>query len=378
MVRGMAEPVNPDTVDVPDPARAGSSLSTPAGPAPADAHRKSGGSDTLMQFVAEMAERARAKREALEAKGPETTEPAATTAGSRGLLPVHHPNRDFFLCDLYDISLKDDGASMEVPLFSLKTQRDLEIWRWESKDKLRSVTITPSVIGRATQFDKDVLIFLISEMTAGLNLNRFDAHYRTVRFHVHDYFVTTNKRTKTRRGGVEYERLQDALARLRGTTIQTNIKTGGIRVKDGFGFIDSWSILEKSPTDGRMNLVAVTLSEWLYNAVQAREVLTINPAYFRIRGPTERRIYELSRKHCGAQPFFSIGTALLHEKAGGTSSLSEFRRLLRGVIAADSLPDYRLVLDEVKGAEAAGKVLVYNRDVKKLAKAKYRKARRVR
>ena len=27
----------------------------------------------------------------------------------RGLLPVHHPNRDFFLCDLFDYALKDDG-----------------------------------------------------------------------------------------------------------------------------------------------------------------------------------------------------------------------------------------------------------------------------
>jgi plasmid replication initiation protein len=265
---------------------------------------------------------------------------------------------------------------MEAPLFSLKTQRDLRIWRWESKDKTRSVTITPSVIGRATQFDKDVLIFLISEMTAGLNLGRPDARYRTVQFCVHDYLVTTNK--STRKGGVEYLRLQDALARLRGTTLQTNIKTGGIRVKEGFGFIDSWAILEKSPTDGRVIQIAVTLSEWLFNAVQAREVLTINPAYFRIRGPIERRVYELARKHCGAQPFFSIGTALLHEKAGSSSSLNEFRRALREIIAADSLPDYRLAMDEMKGAEAVGKVLVYNRDVKKLVKATYRRTRRIR
>ena len=73
----------------------------------------------------------------------------------RGLLPVHHPNRDFFLCDLFDYALKDDGVSMEAPIFTLATRPDVSVWQWESKDKTRSITVTPSVLGRATQFDKD-------------------------------------------------------------------------------------------------------------------------------------------------------------------------------------------------------------------------------
>ncbi|MBA2659733.1 MAG: hypothetical protein H0U72_09385 [Nitrosospira sp.] len=31
-------------------------------------------------------------------------------------LPIRHPTRDFFLCDMFDYALKDDGASMEVGL----------------------------------------------------------------------------------------------------------------------------------------------------------------------------------------------------------------------------------------------------------------------
>lgn len=258
-----------------------------------------------------------------------------------GLLPVHHPNRDFFLCDLFDYALKDDGVSMEAPIFTLATKPDLEIWHWESKDKTRAITVTPSVLGRATQFDKDLLIYVVSQMTEALNRKRADANNRMVRFKVYDYLASTNKLT----GGAEYRRLQGALERLRGTSIVTNIKTGGQRVKEGFGVIESWKIVEKSPEDETMIAVTVTLSEWLFNAVQAHEVLTINPDYFRLRKPIERRLYELARKHCGNQKKFLIGIELLQEKTGSQSNIREFRRALKQIEMTDTLPDYKLVIN---------------------------------
>jgi plasmid replication initiation protein len=278
--------------------------------------------------------------------------------GPRGLMPVHHPNRDFFLCDLFDYALKDDGVSMEAPIFSLATKPDKTIWHWESKDGNRAITVTPSVLGRATQFDKDLLIYVVSQMTEALNRDRPDAQNRTVRFRVYDYLVSTNKLT----GGTEYKRLQDGLERLRGTSIKTNIKTGGQRVKEGFGIVDSWKIIEKSPDDESMIAVEISLSKWLFNAVQAHEVLTINPDYFRLRRPIERRLYELARKHCGDQARFVIGLELLQDKCGSQSTLKEFRRSLRELILADTLPDYRMMLDDEKD-----QVIFYTRDPKKLA-----------
>ena len=278
----------------------------------------------------------------------------------RGLLPVHHPNRDFFLCDIFDYAMKDDGVSMEAPIFTLATKPDTSVWRWESKDKSRSVTVTPSVLGRATQFDKDLLIYVVSQMTEALNRERADANHRTVRFVVYDYLVSTNKPV----GGAEYRRLQDALERLQGTSIKTNIKTGGERIKEGFGIVASWKIIEKSPNDDRMIGVEVTLSKWLFNAVQAHEVLTINPDYFRLRKPIERRLYELARKHCGTQPGFTIGVALLQEKCGSKAKLYEFRRMLREIVADDLLPDYQLVPNWEKD-----QVTIRNRKVKQLATA---------
>lgn len=276
----------------------------------------------------------------------------------RGLMPLHHPNRDFFLCDMFDYAIKDDGVSMEAPIFSLATKPDKTIWHWESKDGSRAITVTPSVLGRATQFDKDLLIYVVSQMTEALNRDRLDAQSRTVRFRVYDYLVSTNKPT----GGKEYKRLQDALERLRGTSIKTNIMTGGQRVKEGFGIVDSWTIIEKSPDDESMIAVEVGLSKWLFNAVQANEVLTINSDYFRLRRPIERRLYELARKHCGAQARFLISVELLKDKSGSQSSMKEFRRVLRELMEADTLPDYRMMLDDKKG-----QVLFYTRDPKKLA-----------
>ena len=222
---------------------------------------------------------------------------------------------------------------------------------------LGSTIVTPSVLGRATQFDKDLLIYVVSQMTEALNRGRPDAQSRSVRFRVYDYLVSTNKLT----GGKEYQRLEDALQRLRGTSIRTNIKTGGQRVKEGFGIIDSWAIIEKSPDDERMIAVEVTLSKWLFNAVQAHEVLTINADYFRLRRPIERRLYELARKHCGEQTKFVIGLQLLQKKSGSKSTLKEFRRSLRELIEVDTLPDYRMSFDDEKD-----QVTFQSKDVKKL------------
>lgn len=273
------------------------------------------------------------------------------------LLPARHVERDFFLCDMFDYAMKDDGASMEAPIFTLSTRPDLSTWLWESKDGSRQIEVYPSIKGRATQFDKDVLIYVVSQMTEALNRGRQDVNNRVVRFVVHDYLVSTNKPT----GGKEYQRLEMAFERLRGTTIKTNIRTGGHRVKEGFGLIDRWKIIEKSPNDERMIAVEVTISEWLFNAVHAHEVLTIHPDYFRLRKPLERRLYELARKHCGQQAMWAIGLELLQEKCGSKSTLREFRRMVREIEDADTLPAYRMKIDAEKD-----QVLFYTKDIKKL------------
>lgn len=280
------------------------------------------------------------------------------TAPKTGLVTARYKNRDFFIADLFDYALKDDMASMEAPIFSLSTKPDLSEWKWESADGKKKIEVYPSVRGRATQHDKDILIYVISQLTEGLNRNRDDAHNRTVRFTVYDLLVATNRGA----GGDDYRRLKESFERLRGTSISTDINTKEQHIKEGFGIIDRWKIIDKSKIDDRMIAVEVTLSQWLYNAVAAFEVLTIHPDYFRLRKPLARRLYELARKHVGQQAQWKISLSLLLEKTGSKSDLREFRRACRIIQEEDNLPEYQLAICE------DDTVIFYTRDAKKIAK----------
>lgn len=254
------------------------------------------------------------------------------TSATGGLGPARHPG-DFFLCDIFGAGLKDDLGSMEHPIFSLSTRPDRRILSYSHNGT--DVTVTPSVRGRATIHDKDILIYCISQLVAGLNAGR--AVTRHLRLTAHDLLVATNRDTS----GDSYARLVQAFERLAGTRITTNIATGGQETTSGFGLIEAWEVVRKS-RGGRMVSVSVTLSDWLFRAVLSKSVLTLSRDYFRLRKPLERRIYELARKHCGRQPDWKIGMATLHLKAGSTAPLRVFRAAIRRMIAADHLPDYRL------------------------------------
>jgi plasmid replication initiation protein len=253
------------------------------------------------------------------------------------LIPLRHRQGDFFVADILDVSPKDDTASMEHPLFALKAG-DRRVRTYERNGV--TVTIKPGHDGCATIHDKDVWIYCISQLVEAMNRGREDVS-RTVRFTAYDFLVTTNRPTS----GVGYQRMAEALGRLSGTRIETNIETAGYREKAGFGLVDSWRVIEKSPKDERMVAVEVTLPDWLYRSVRARHVLTLSRDYFRIRKPLDRRIYELARKHCGHQRKWRVSLTTLHQKSGSTASMKEFRRLLRELAQANDLPDYRIVLD---------------------------------
>lgn len=251
----------------------------------------------------------------------------------------------FFVCDVFDASPKDDLGTMEHPIFSLSTRPDRRILSYDHNGT--TVQVTPSVRGRATIHDKDILIYCISQLMAAVNAGR--AISRTLQLKAHDLLVATNRDTS----GDGYTRLREAFERLAGTRITTNLTTGGVEVTTGFGLIESWEIVRKAK-GGRMVSVRVTLSEWLFRAVEAKSVLTLSRDYFGLRKPLERRIYELARKHCGRQPEWQVGLATLHKKAGSTAPLRVFRAAVRKTIAEGKLPDYEL-------EEAPGDLIVFRR-----------------
>ena len=263
---------------------------------------------------------------------------SSLTATGGGLMPDRNRQGDFFLCDVFDAIPKDDLASMEHPLFSLATRPDRRILEYTHNGV--EITVVPSVKGLATIHDKDILIFCISQLMAGLNAGRQVS--RTLHLKAHDLLVATNRETS----GDAYRRLREAFERLAGTRITTNIATGDHEVTTGFGLIERWEIVRKA-RGGRMVSVAVTLSDWLFRAVMSKSVLTLNRDYFRLRKPLERRIYELARKHCGRQPGWVVSVDTLLKKSGSASPRRVFRKMLRDMIGADHLPDY--VMEEIDG-----------------------------
>ena len=257
------------------------------------------------------------------------------------LLPDRYPIDDFFICDVSSANVKDDIGSMEHPIFSLSTKPDTRPRSYEHNGV--KITIAPSTYGLATIHDKDILIYCISQLIAKMEAG--ECPNRTLHLKAFDLLVATNRKTD----GRGYEQLEAALDRLSGTRIKTNLRTNDETTREGFGLIDSWRVITKEGSD-RMAHLRIELSQWVFNAVVGKEVLTLYRNYFRLRGSLERRMYELARKHCGEQRQWKISLPLMQKKCASASTLKEFRRLVTKIVKQNQLhqhfPDYSIELDD--------------------------------
>ena len=260
------------------------------------------------------------------------------------LLPMRHPQRDFFVCDIFDAAPKSDMASMEHPLFTLSTKPDMTPRRYEHNGNW--LELNPSYLGLATVFDRDILIYCISQCMAALNEGRQIS--RTMRMSAHDLLVATNRTTSDK----GYAGLKAALERLRNTSLQTNITKDGKEVLRGFGFIEAYEIVRET-REGRMQALEITLSDWIFDAIDAKDgkILTLSPQYFHLRKPLERRLYEIARKSCGSKnSVWRYRLDTLQKKTGSLSTAKEFRRMVKTIVEANKesrhIPDYSFELDD--------------------------------
>jgi plasmid replication initiation protein len=277
-------------------------------------------------------------------------------ANEKSLLRRDH---DMYVIDLLNSPFKSDMATMEAPIFSL-SKKDTKVWEWGSVDGKKRVTVVPTQLyGRATIFDKDIILFALGCMVA--NLNSGKPISKTIRFTGYSYFIATGKCPS----GANYIKLDQALSRLATTNLQTNIITGSEEIKSTFHILDSGSIYK---VDGVTKGIEIVLSDWIFNSVFSLDVLTIDPGYFNLSGALERRLYEIAKKHCGNQGVWSIGLSNLKLKAGSRTSDREFKRMFNEVRSKNRLPEYGVLLNKgmvyfyQKGLEHQEKV------VKKLAK----------
>ena len=254
-------------------------------------------------------------------------------------MPERHPVRDFFVLEIFDATPRSDMASMEHPIFSLSSKPETRVLTYEHDDT--KIEIIPSVKGLPTVHDKDILIYCISKLVHLKNSGKPIGP--KVRLTTHDLLVSTNRPTNN----LGYERLEAALLRLSGTVIKTTIETGDETTVSGFPLIAGFEYNRKGSMHAeRLRYLEVTLSEWLFRAIESAEVLTLNPIYFQLRSPLDRRLYELARKHCGNQDKWRIRVDKLQKKCGSKQERKHFVEHLRGTIQGDYIPDYRFELDD--------------------------------
>ena len=253
------------------------------------------------------------------------------------LLPARHQQQELFLCDLGDVVLKDDMASMEHPIFSLSKIPDTKPRQYVNGDT--ELEVVPGAYGCATIWDKDILIFAISQLMAAKKQGRALSPY--LEFNAKDFLVFSNRAT----GGVNYDRLRDGLRRLDGTRLNTTIKTAGEETFVAFGLVEQVKIKRKT-SDGRVLQWGLKLSDWLFRAIEANEVLTLHNDYFRLKSSLERRVYEIARKHCGQQQSWKINLDNLQKKAGSSAPKRNFRGSIRKMADAGTIPDYWLELQD--------------------------------
>ena len=254
----------------------------------------------------------------------------------RPLLPNRHPQANLFICDVADAVIKSDMASMEHPIFTLSKKPIRDVKRYEHGDVV--LEVTPGPKGIANIYDKDILIFAISQIMAARNEGR--PYSREIQFQAQDFLEFSNRHT----GGHDYDLLRDSLDRLDSTRLRTTIKTGGEETWEAFGLIEGAKIKRKRH-DGRVTEWGLKLSEWLFKAIEANEVLTLHPDYFRLRKPIERRIYEIARKHCGSKKSWQIGLKKLQKKCGSSDAIRNFRLAVRALCDFDHLPDYSVSME---------------------------------
>ena len=84
----------------------------------------------------------------------------------------------------------------------------------------------------------------------------------------------------------------------------------------------------------------------LFAQVISCSFLSIDKDYFKLRKPTERRLYELARKHCGNQVAWKIGIDRLKIKIGSNSPLNKLKFNINKIAETNHLPEYNIAIED--------------------------------
>ena len=173
---------------------------------------------------------------------------------------------------------------MDFPFFALSkvpVEKELEF-----KIGKLSIQIRPSATGIATMYDKEIILYVASLMNQAIQ--RGEEVDQNFTFTAHDFFRITGVARPSKR---DYDRFTDALERLQGTQIKTNIQTGSKIEKGWFSWLSEataeYAVLPSG--EQQLRVVKVRLCPWLHRAIQLDgHIYHYHHDYFRL-GTIERR-----------------------------------------------------------------------------------------
>ena len=258
-------------------------------------------------------------------------------------LPPNDAQIDLFSAVFTDISTRDAQDTMEVPFLSLSKKPRITPILYKSHTA--EVTVTGGApYGIATIWDWDLIMWLLSQIREALD--RGEAASRKIRFHPYA-FLKAARRTL---GGVQYQRIDEAIKRLKNTTVVTTV-----RAKRGGTVMFSWLEYGELERDekGRIRHATVVLPEWLFEAVSdKRLVLSMHQDYFLLTGGIERWLYRFIRKQAGSnKEGWGWYFRTLYERSGSVQRFSDFAIALRNIVEKKQLLEYALTVQEKSGQE---------------------------
>ncbi|MEQ1742934.1 MAG: replication initiator protein A [Candidatus Nitrotoga sp.] len=238
-----------------------------------------------------------------------------------------------------DVLSADNTSNNPVycPFFALSAG-DLKARRFDLDGQF--FEITPSATGLPTVRDMDVLMFCVSWLANA----RFDERHkdlsRNLRFTARD-FLDFSKRGN---GGAQYDGLAQALYRLAGSKITTNIRPPDEIKECG----ESFNLIRyeaERDCDGRIDAVRIELPERLYHcATDWAQVYAMHPDYFSLT-PLHRLIYILAKIQCGEWQPWVVSLNELHRLTGCSSPLRKFKNSVQGLLKDSAIPEYRIEID---------------------------------
>ena len=275
------------------------------------------------------------------ARSTPSTRSTPAPSGKSGAVP----QGDLFLLDspLHG-EIRGERSLMAFPFFALSKNAWMKPLTYDHATV--SIEVRPSASGVATIYDKEIVLYIASLMAAKLEAG--ETVEQDFIFTAHDLFSVTGSNHSAR----SYGRLSEALERLQGTQIKTNIEAGGEGEEGFFSWLSEAKLHYSKTKSGerRLKAVKVRLCDWLFRAILLdRHVLDYAAAYFQL-GPIERRIYEVARSTCEGDGL-DIDLATFRLQIGYQNPLSNFKAALKQIVATDSIPDYHLELVEETAGE---------------------------